>query len=227
MAIQVTCPGCRTRFKVAEQHAGKQGACPKCKTPIRIPKPEEEVVIHTPEHSELGAKDAKGRHVLKPIAFEESKFQPVVFAAIAAVALIVLIVAILLRGSEQIGMPLLAAGAVILGPPLALAGYIVLRDPELEAYTGKPLLLRSLICGLVYAALWGLYVFLRWRLLGDTAVDGLETWQVLAMAVLILPLGSLAAYASFDLEPLSSLFHYSMYLVVTILLRMTMGLPVI
>lgn len=227
MAIQVTCPGCRTRFKVGEQHAGKQGACPKCKTPIRIPKPEEEVVIHAPEHSETGAKDAKGRLVLKPIAFEEAKFQPLVFAGIAAVTIILFVVAILLRGSDAIGMPLLASGAILLGPPLALAGYTVLRDPEFEAYTGKSLLLRSLICGLVYAALWGLYVFLRWRLLGVGATEGLETWQVLGMAVLILPLGSLAAYASFDLEPLSATFHYCLYLLVTILLRMTLGLPVI
>lgn len=225
MAIQVTCPGCRTRFKVGDQHAGKQGACPKCKTTITIPKPGEEVVIHAPEHSELGAKDAKGRHVLKPIAFEEARFQPVVFAAIAGATVVVFIIAFFLRGEAS--MPLLAAGAIVLGPPLAFGGYTFLRDPELEPYTGKSLLLRSLVCGLVYATLWGLYVFLRWRLLGETAAAGLETWQVLAMAVLILPLGSLAAYASFDLEPLSALFHYCFYLLVTMLLRMTMGLPVI
>lgn len=225
MAIQVTCPGCRTRFKVSEQHAGKQGACPKCKTPIRVPKPDEEVVIHAPEHSELGSKDAAGRHVLKPIAFEETKFQPVVFAAIAGTTILLFIVAYFLRGTA--GVPLLAVGAVLLGPPLAYGGYTFLRDPELEPYTGRALLLRSLVCGLVYAALWGLYVFLRWRLFGDSAADGLETFQVLALAVLVLPLGSLAAYASFDLEPLSALFHYCLYLLVTILLRMTLGLPVL
>jgi hypothetical protein len=225
MAINVTCPGCRTRFKVGEQHAGKQGACPKCKTPIRIPKPEEEVVVHAPEHSERGAVDAKGRSVLKPVAFEDARFQPLVFAGIAVLAIIVFIVAYLMRGAANI--PLLAAGAILLGPPLSLAGYTFLRDPELEAYMGKSLLLRSAVCGLVYAALWGVYMFLRWRLMGDTAAEGLATWQVLALAILVLPLGSLAAYASFDLEPLNSLFHYSFYLLVAILLRMTMGLPVI
>jgi hypothetical protein len=226
MAIQVTCPGCRTRFKVGDQHAGKQGACPKCKTPIRIPKPEEEVVVHAPEHSELGAKDAKGRHVLKPIAFEETKFSPLWFAAIAGVAIIVIVIAVFLRGSE-IGLPVLATGAILLGPPLAYGGYTFLRDAELEPHKGKSLILRSIICGVVYACLWGLYAYLRWRLWGEAGTNDLQTWQVLAMAVLILPLGSLAAYASFDLEPLSSLFHYSLYLLVTILLRMTLGLPVI
>jgi hypothetical protein len=223
MAIQVTCPGCRTRFRVGDQHAGKQGACPKCKTPIRIPKPEEEVVIHAPEHTERGAVDAKGRHVLKPIAFEETKFRPVLFAAIVVAAIVVLVAAYLMR--DNASWPVLAAGATLLGPPLAMAGYTFLRDPELEAYAGKSLLVRSLICGLVYAALWGLYSFLRWRFYGETAMAGLEAWQAVAMAVMILPLGSLAGYASFDLEPLNSLFHYLFYLLVTIVLRMAMGLP--
>ena len=223
MPIQVTCPGCRTRFRVGDQHAGKQGACPKCKTPIRIPKPEEEVVIHAPEHSERGAVDSKGRHVLKPIAFEETKFQPVLFAVLAGLAIFLFVGAVLLRGNAN--WPLMATAAILLGPPLAMGGYTFLRDPELEGYTGKSLVVRSVICGGVYAALWGLYALLRWRFLGETAVEGLEIWQAVAMAVLILPLGSLAAYAAFDLEPLNALFHYSFYLLVTILLRMTIGLP--
>lgn len=223
MPIQVTCPGCHTRFRVGDQHAGKEGACPKCKTPIRIPKPEDEVVIHAPEHTERGAVDSKGRHVLKPIAFKETKFQPLLFAVLVVVAILVFVAAFLLRGHAN--WPLMATTAIILGPPLAMGGYTFLRDPELEAYAGKSLAIRSLVCGAVYAALWGLYAFLRWRFFGDSADAGLEVWQAIAMAVLILPLGSLAAYASFDLEPLNSLFHYSFYLLITILLRMTIGLP--
>jgi hypothetical protein len=223
MPIQVTCPGCHTRFRVGDQHAGKQGACPKCKAPIRIPKPAEEVVIHAPEHSERGAVDSKGRHILKPIAFEDTKFQPVVFAALALITILIFVGAYLLRG--QANAPLMAAAAIVLGPLLAMGGYTFLRDPELEAYIGKSLVVRSLICGAVYAVLWGLFAFLKWRFLGESAAEGLEIWQAVAMAVVILPLGSLAAYASFDLEPLNCLFHYSFYLLVTILLRMTVGLP--
>src|SRR5262245_38938576 len=74
MAIQVTCPKCLTRFKVGDQHAGKTGACPKCKGQIVIPAASEEVVIHAPE-LEAGAKDATGRSVLKPIKRKEAKFQ--------------------------------------------------------------------------------------------------------------------------------------------------------
>ena len=73
MPIHVICPGCHARFKVGDQHAGKTGACPKCKGPIQIPAAGDEVVIHAPE-LEAGAKDAKGRSVLKPIRRKEAKF---------------------------------------------------------------------------------------------------------------------------------------------------------
>ena len=66
MPIQVTCPNpkCLTRFSVADKYAGQKGPCPKCKTVITIPKKEDEVVIHTPVHSEAGGADASGRKVL-------------------------------------------------------------------------------------------------------------------------------------------------------------------
>ena len=65
MPINVTCPGCLKRFSVADKFAGKQGPCPKCKKIITIPKKEDQVVIHAPDHSEAGAVGAGGRHVLK------------------------------------------------------------------------------------------------------------------------------------------------------------------
>jgi hypothetical protein len=40
MPIAVSCPTCKASFKVSDQFAGKQGPCPKCKTPIKIPKAE-------------------------------------------------------------------------------------------------------------------------------------------------------------------------------------------
>ena len=72
MPINVTCPKCLTKFTVGDQHAGKTGACPKCKGPITVPSKEDEIVIHAPEFGEAGAKDAKGRSVLKPIARKET-----------------------------------------------------------------------------------------------------------------------------------------------------------
>ncbi len=47
------------------------------------------------------------------------------------------------------------------------------------------------------------------------------------MVVLIVPIfaaGTLAAYASFDLEPGSAFFHCALYFAVTVLLRLVAGL---
>ncbi len=222
MPIQVTCPGCHTRFNVAEQHAGKQGACPKCREKITIPEPGEEVIIHAPEHSEGGARDAKGRSVLKPIRRKDAKFQPLMLAGVLAATLLAFLVAFLFR-SETANWAVMTLGAMFLGPPLAWAGYSFLRDPELAAYTGSSLVIRSILCGLVYALLWGVYWFLFDRLWGADAP--VETWQMFLLGPLILGIGTFAAYVSFDLEPASGFFHYALYLLVTVLLRMTMGQP--
>ena len=50
MPINVVCTGCRKRFQVADAHAGKTGPCPSCQKPIKIPRPEDEVVIQEPEN---------------------------------------------------------------------------------------------------------------------------------------------------------------------------------
>ena len=65
MPIQVTCPGCLSRFSVSDKFAGKKGPCPKCKKEISIPTKAEEVVIHAPEPT--GPKDSQGKVILKPI----------------------------------------------------------------------------------------------------------------------------------------------------------------
>ncbi|MCA9246062.1 MAG: hypothetical protein KDA42_03075, partial [Planctomycetales bacterium] len=77
MPIHVICPGCHARFSVSEKFAGKKGPCPKCKKEIQVPAATEEVKIHAPEHSEVGAKSAGGKLVLKPIERQETKVKPV------------------------------------------------------------------------------------------------------------------------------------------------------
>ncbi len=73
-----------------------------------------------------------------------------------------------------------------------------------------------------------LFVFLGGRFFGDDALKkGLEIWQ---MIVLILPIfcaGTLAAYASFDLDPGSAFFHCALYFAVTVILRMVAALPAV
>ncbi|MFO0788102.1 MAG: hypothetical protein U0805_01505 [Pirellulales bacterium] len=231
MPIQVTCPNpkCLKRFSVADKFAGQKGPCPKCKTIITIPKKEEEVVIHAPEHSETGAIDATGRNVLKTYKRKDTKFQPLVFTTVVAAVLVAVLVALVLRGEKgNVSIYLLAAGAIVFGPPLAWAGYTFLRDPELEAYSGVPLIIRSLACGLVYALLWALFVFLGQRFFGpDAMAKGLEIWQMVVLIIPVFAGGTLAAFASFDLEPGSAFFHCAMYFAVTVILRLVAALPAV
>jgi hypothetical protein len=227
MPINVTCPGCLKRFQVADKFAGKQGPCPNCKKTIVIPKLEDEVVIHAPVHSEAGAVGAEGRHALKTYKRKDTKFQPLVFTGVLGFVLVALLIALVLRSTGQIDTWLKAAAAIVLGPPLAWAGYTFLRDPELEGYTGMPVIIRSIACGLVYALLWGLFVFLGDRFFGDAFTKGLEIWQMVVLLVPIFAAGTLASYVSFDLEPGSAFFHCALYFAVTVLLRFVAGLPVI
>jgi hypothetical protein len=225
MAINVTCPGCHTRFTVADKFAGKEGPCPKCKAKITIPRPEDAVVIHSSEHSEAGAVGTSGRHALKTYKRQDTKFQPLLFAAVAGVVLLTLLVALVIRGQAATLKWLTPLGAVLLGPPLAWAGYTFLRDDELEGYHGTSSAIRSLVCGLVYALLWGVYLFVGQQLFGaDAFTKGLEIYEMLILGGLALGIGTGAAYVSFDLDPGSAFFHAALYFAVTVLLRLVAGL---
>lgn len=227
MPIQVICPGCHKRFQVADQHAGKEGPCPQCKQPIKIPELGDEVVIHAPEHS--GPKDAKGRSVLKTVKAKDAKFNPLVATGVGVVVLLILLAAFLLRGSDSANeYPILAGGAAILGPLLAWAGYSFLKDNELEPYSGAALWIRATICGLVYAAMWFVYMLIAGQLGGDNwQRDGLELFQMVVPAGAAIGIGTLAGYASLDLEPASAFMHCALFFAVTILLRVLMGLVAI
>ncbi len=218
MPIRVTCPGCHKRFEVADKFAGKKGPCPKCKTKITIPEKDEEVVVH---EQDTGPKDKEGRSVLKPIAREEAKFSPVWAVVIGVAALAVVGAAWYLRGQEEKSPVLLGLGAAILGPALALAGYSFLRNDELEPYRGRELLVRAVICGLVYAALWGVYELVVALLFQG---DRPEIFALLYLLPPIVLAGALAAYASLDLEFGSAMVHYGMYLAATVGLRALMNI---
>ncbi len=208
MSLNVVCPGCKKSFNVSEKFAGQKGPCPKCKAEIQIPELEDQVRVHAPETETL--KDSKGRSVSKPILREETKFNPKIAGAIGAAVLVVLVMAVILRGSsESIPGIIPLLGAILFGPPLALAGYIMLRTDELEAYNGKELWIRVAACGAAYAFLWGAYWFLSYNL-GPFGFNGL----MLIVPALVMA-GGFAAYASLDLDYLMGLIHYALYLLVT------------
>lgn len=231
MPIQVTCPSCHTRFTVGDQHAGKTGACPKCKGPIEIPKLEDEVVIHAPE-LEAGAKDSKGRSVLKPIKRKEAKFSANITVVVAGLVILSLAIAWLLGNSDLAESQVyiaLGVGACFLGPLLSYAGYSFLRDDELGGYEGTSLLVRCLACGLVYALFWGVYLYLGSQVFGNEAYyeDGLNPIQIIFLCAIALGGGTFAAYVSFDLEVGSAFFHCALYYLMTVGLRFVMNLPLL
>jgi cation transport ATPase len=220
MPIPVVCPGCKKRFSVSDKFAGKKGPCPQCKTVIQVPEKGEEVVVHAPE--EFGPKDAKGRAVLKPIARKETKVSPLLTGVILLAIVAVLVGAWMLRSSDgKQPLLLLALGAIALAPPLAWAGYSFLRDDELEPYSGKELSLRILVCSAVYAALWGLVALVTGYVLGG---DKVEVLHMVFIAPVMIGIGTFAAYLSLDLEAGTAAIHCSLYLLVTVTLRLILGL---
>ncbi len=223
MAIQVICPGCHKRFQVSDKFAGQKGPCPSCKTIITVPRKEEEAVIHAPE--EFGPKGATGRPTFKPIARADAKFSPTVAALVALAVIMTFLLAWFIgRGAGPEGPPavVLTVGAVVLAPPLALAGYLFLRDDELEPYRGPSLWIRLLIVGAVYALLWGISGF--WIKDYFLETDRFETYQLAIVLPLMIGIGALAAHAALDLDFSTAALHYGLYLLVTVLLRLTMGM---
>jgi drug/metabolite transporter (DMT)-like permease len=225
MAIDVLCTKCKTRFQVSEKFAGKSGPCPKCKATIKIPEAKEQVVIHAPETT--GTKTATGQPIFTPIKRTEVKLGVPQIALIVGSVLVVLIAAVILRG-QPMAMKQLAAiiGAVLLGPPLAFAAYTFLRDDELEPYRGTEVILRSLACGLAFAAIWGAYwlIFAYWYDFKPLPV-GQPNWPLMGVVIgAMVAIGALTSQASFELEVTTGALHYGTYLAATILLRLLMGM---
>jgi hypothetical protein len=196
---------------------------------IKIPEKGEEVVIHAPE-LEAGSVDSKGRSVLKPIKRKDTKFKASTAALIGGGVLLVVAVAFLL-GRSDLGESLiyaLAGGAAVLGPLVALAGYSFLRDDELGSYQGTALAIRGVACGLVYALLWGVYLYLGTQVFGTEAYQaGLEMVQIAGLCIFVMAVGAFTAFVSFDFDFLTGFMHYAFYFLATIGLRFVMGLTLI
>ena len=220
MSIIVVCPGCRKRYAVNEKFAGKTGHCPNCKHPIKVPALATEVKVRTPEEFENGGRSTTDLLVLKPIAREQTKFNPLMATGIACAAMVIFAAAFL---GGKLGLLdhhhlFTAAGLAIISPLLAWAGYGFLYDDELEPYKGNSLFIRSAICGLTYALLWGMFAYVS-----DIVLTG-EVWNWVFIAPPFLIAGMMVAVTTFDLEYGNGFFHYSFYLLAIILLRWTAGL---
>lgn len=222
MPIPVTCPKCHKRFRVSDKFAGQKGPCPNCKNEIQVPAKDEEVVVHAPEHS--GPTDSVGRAVLEPIERTDAQFS-VVTAVIAAVFAIVTLGVALAFRTEEGEAPdwLLIVGSFLVAIPVVKWGYAFLRDDEFEAYYGRELWTRTLICAAVYAILWGVYGYVvQGYIFNGTP---LEIFHIAVVIPLMVAAGGFTGYAAFELEFLNGVFHYGMYLVVTVVLRLILNMP--
>ncbi len=230
MPIQITCQKCHKRFSVSEKFAGKSGPCPNCKTTIKIPEKDEEVVIHSPDN--YGPTDSAGNAVLKPIEREEVEANPVAIVGIVGGIIVAIVAAIAMRmlfsPTEDGGVDptlwwMLFGGAILLGPPLAWAGYWFLRNDELEPHKGTELLVRSLVCGLIYAALWGGYALLKAKYF---ELSPPEMFHFAFIGPVLLGAGGTTGMASMELDFGSGAMHYAFYLLVTVLFCFVIGVPV-
>ena len=103
--------------------------------------------------------------------------------------------------------------------PLAWGGYFFLRDDEtLETYSGKPLWIRTAICATAYTLLWGVFGYVAPQVVTE------DVWSWLLVGPPFLITGALIGLAAYDLDFGSGFFHYSFYLLVTILLRASAGM---
>ena len=220
MSISVVCPGCQARFSVSDKHAGKKGACPKCKVIITVPEQsDEEIKIHVPEQFASAGKDSKGRAVSKPIARVETKVKPVAVVSIVGASIMVLVLAFVFRGLQN-KVPIVIAGLAVISTPLVVAAYTFLRDDALEPYRGRALIIRAVLCALVYALLWAAY----WPLPAYGILTG-EPWQWVFVAPVFIAVGAGAAFATLDLDFGSAAMHYCFYVLVCLLLRFALGMP--
>jgi hypothetical protein len=119
---------------------------------------------------------------------------------------------------------ILGLGAILLAPVIAFSGYTFLRNDELEPYRGRALLLRLLIVSVAYPMLWGIYWALFAYFSGN--FEGGPPLMALAIVVPLLILaGAFVAHTTLDFEYGTALVHCCMYLSITVLLRLIIGLP--
>ncbi len=224
MKIRVTCPGCHARFHVEDRFAGREGPCPKCKAPIKIPDKSEQVVVHGPQS--FGPKGSSGQAVLKPIFRRETDLSAVQIVLVLAVIVGFAVAALLVRmgvgNKADFSSLVLLVLAVALAIPCALAGYSFLRESELGAFSGKELWLRVLGCAVVYGMLW-----ISIPLAEYAVDDDYATMSWIAGVSVMFVLGTLTAYLAFGIDIAMGILHFGMFFGCALLLRWIAGFPVL
>lgn len=222
MSISVTCPSCLKRFSVSDKFAGKEGPCPNCQKPIKIPERADEVVIHAPKAS--GPTDSKGKSVLKPIKRSETKIGvPVIVGGVVAAVAIFAIAAALGFSGQQPPTALLVAGALVAAAPLAFLGYWFLHDDELEGYNGRQLLARCGIVTIAFAALWLIYGFVPKFVLDYESMAEYSGLVMVIFLPIMIAIGAAVSVLVLELEVAQGAMHAVFYVGVTLVLAWLAG----
>ncbi|NCY02375.1 MAG: hypothetical protein EBX36_05565, partial [Planctomycetia bacterium] len=205
-----------TTFTVSDKFAGRTGPCPKCKQPITVPSDAvKEVKIHGPEEEAA----RPGRAPMAPIVFVEHAPPTSAYLAIGVVAMALAMQAVLARlvwgpGQSPVWVP--ASLACLAAMPCAWLGYQLVRDRDLEPYFGRPLLLRTAICGTAYAMLWLVKDMLPAELTR-------EMWAWVYLGPPFFLAGALAAIATLDLDWGTGVAHFSLYVMFVAFIRWIAG----
>ena len=224
MPIRVTCSKCHTRFNVSEKFAGKEGPCPKCKTVIKVPSADEEVVIQAP--TPKGPVDSQGRSILRPIRRRETSLSGVqitlIVASIVGFLAFALVMRFLIPEADEFPVWLLGVSTVVLAVPLVFVAYAFLRDQDRASFFGRELWVRVAICSLVYAATWA-----AMPLAAYAFDDSYEVGSYVLAGCLMFGIGTVAAMFTFDLDAMLGAVHYGLYMGVGLVGRWLAGLGIV
>jgi hypothetical protein len=250
MPILVSCPSCKKSFQVSDQFAGKQGPCPNCKTPIKIPKPDPAKTAATPsapgkQPAKLDGKPGVKADPAKPaIAAEDIKIHAPETVGPKTSTGRPVVRPVLRKETKVEAVPVVIIVASTL---LAFAAAWIMRKP-----LGQQIPLRAIALLLVSPPLaLGGYWFLRddelepyrgralslragicalvyaalwggYLLLPTDATADAWSWIYLGPPFFLVGAG--IAYLTLDLEIGNAFFHYCFYVLVTMLLGYTAGL---
>ena len=221
MAIIVTCPGCHKSFSVSDKFAGKKGPCPKCKTIIKIPALNEQVVVHGGEAFSDGGRNAAGELVLKPIKRLQPRFSLKQALKIAAFVLVAFAIAWWFGGIFSKMLIARVVALCVITPPLVYMPYFFLRDSEAVAYIEvRELRTRTILCTISYLAMWLGFAILSYYVVGAFG-SNFVSW--LLAAAPFIAVGVTMGAVCYDLEMDDGILHFAFYVIVTFGLAMTAG----
>lgn len=216
MPIPVSCPSCKASFTVSDKFGGKEGPCPKCKAKIKIPEappPADEVKIHGPSDAPPG-KTATGQKSTRPIPRRETKIGAIPLVASIVGTIVTLAGAFFLRAVWQEQFAIRSIMLTLVSIPIARAGYGFLRNDDVEPYTGKNAWARAAICGVLYAAIWGVIYYLFFV----KELQPYDPWQYLFFLPPAGLIGAAIAFLTFEIEFHNGIAHFLFYVVVTLIL---------